>query len=145
MTHICVSKLTIIGSNNGLSPGRRQAIIWTITGILLIGPFGTNFSEILIKIHTFSFKQMRLKMSSEKRRPSCLGLNVVNWRGFNFLCITHCRPPDGIVDSMKEVLTYRNIPGSNILRHGDVFRITGPLWGPQCSGFPSQRASNVVL
>ena len=26
VTHICVNKLTIIGSNNGLSPGRRQAI-----------------------------------------------------------------------------------------------------------------------
>ena len=36
--HICVSKLTIIGSDNGLSPGRRQAIIWTNAGILLIGP-----------------------------------------------------------------------------------------------------------
>ena len=46
--HIYVSKLTIIGSDNGLSPGRRQAIIWTNDGILLIGPFGTNFSEILI-------------------------------------------------------------------------------------------------
>ena len=48
MTHKCVSKLTTIGSDNGLSPGRRQAIIWTIAGILLIGPLGTNFSEILI-------------------------------------------------------------------------------------------------
>ena len=27
MTHICVGNLTIIGSDNGLSPGRRQAII----------------------------------------------------------------------------------------------------------------------
>ena len=36
--HICVSKLTIIGSDNGLSPDRRQAIIWTNAGILLIGP-----------------------------------------------------------------------------------------------------------
>ena len=27
VTHICVSKLAIIGSDNGLSPGRRQAII----------------------------------------------------------------------------------------------------------------------
>ena len=36
MTHICVGKLTIIGSDNGLSPGRRQAIIWTNDGILLI-------------------------------------------------------------------------------------------------------------
>ena len=37
VTHICISKLTIIGSDNGLSPGRRQAIIWTNAGILLIG------------------------------------------------------------------------------------------------------------
>ena len=34
--HICIGKLTIIGSDNGLSPGRRQAIIWTNAGILLI-------------------------------------------------------------------------------------------------------------
>ena len=46
VTHICVGNLTIIGSDNGLSPGRRQAIIWTNAGILLIGPLGTNFSEI---------------------------------------------------------------------------------------------------
>ena len=46
MTHICVSKLTIIGSDNGLSPGQRRAIIWTNAEILLIGPLGTNFSEI---------------------------------------------------------------------------------------------------
>ena len=45
---------TIIGSDNGLSPGRRQAIIWTIAGILLIIPLGTNFSEIAIEIKTFS-------------------------------------------------------------------------------------------
>ena len=77
--HICVSKLTIIGSDNGLSPGRRQAIIWTNAGILLIGPLGTNFSEILIKIHTFSFKKMWLKVSTAKWRPSCLGLNVLKW------------------------------------------------------------------
>ena len=49
VTHICVSKLTIIGSDNGLSLGRRQAIIWTNDGILLIWPLGTNFSEILIE------------------------------------------------------------------------------------------------
>ena len=33
VTHICVSNLTIIGSDNSLSPGRRQAIIWTPVGI----------------------------------------------------------------------------------------------------------------
>ena len=78
MTHICVSDLTIIGSDNGLSPYRRQAIIWTNAGILLIGPLETNFSEILIEILTLSFKKMRLKVSSAKRRPFCLGLNVLS-------------------------------------------------------------------
>ena len=34
VTHICVSKITIIGSDNGLSPGRRQAIIWTNENVL---------------------------------------------------------------------------------------------------------------
>ena len=61
VTHICISKLTIIGSDNGLSPDRLQAIIWTNAGLLLIGPLGTNFSEILIEILTFSLKKMRLK------------------------------------------------------------------------------------
>ena len=78
MTHICVSKLSIIGSDNGLLPDRRQAIIWTNAGILLIGPLGTNFSEISIEILTFSFKKMRLKVSSAKWSPFCLGLNVLN-------------------------------------------------------------------
>ena len=78
MTHICVGELAIIGSDNGLSPGRRQAIIWTNAGILLIGPLGTNFSEILIEMQTFSFKKTHLKMSSGKSRPFCLGLNVLS-------------------------------------------------------------------
>ena len=42
VTHTCVCKLTTIGSDNGLSPGRRQAIIWSNAGILLIGSLGTN-------------------------------------------------------------------------------------------------------
>ena len=78
VTHICVSKLTSIGSDNCLSPGRRQAIIWTNAGILLIGPLGTNFSEILIKMQTFSLKKIRLKMSSAKWWLFCPGLNVLN-------------------------------------------------------------------
>ena len=77
VTHICVSRQTITGSDNGLSPGRHRAIIWTNAGKLLFGPPGTNFSEILIEILTFSFKKMQLKMSSAKRRPFCLGLNVL--------------------------------------------------------------------
>ena len=68
-------KLTIIGSDNGLSPDRCQAIIWSNAGLLLIWPLGTNFNEILIEIHTFSFKKMCLKMSFGKWRPVCLSLN----------------------------------------------------------------------
>ena len=66
VTHICVGKLTIISSDNGLWPGRRQAIIWTNAGILLISPLGTNFNEILIEIWIFSFKKMHLKVSFAK-------------------------------------------------------------------------------
>ena len=60
VTHICVSKPTIIGSDNGFSPGRRQAIIWTNAGILSFGSLGTNFSEMIMEIHTFSFNKMYL-------------------------------------------------------------------------------------
>ena len=78
MTHICVSKQAIIGSDNGLSPGRRQTIIWTNAGFLSIGPLRTYFNENLIKIQQFSLKKMHVKMSSAKWRPSCLGLNELN-------------------------------------------------------------------
>ena len=75
--YICICNLTIIGSNNDLSPGRHQAIIWTNAVILLIGPLGTNFNEILIQICLFSFKEMHLKLSSGHWRPFCLDLNVL--------------------------------------------------------------------
>ena len=88
MTRISVSKLTLIGSDNGLSPGRRQAIIWTNAGILLIGPVGANFSAILIEIYSFSFKKLHLKISSAKWRPCCLGLNVLSVE-----CLTLYPPP----------------------------------------------------
>ena len=66
--HICISKLTIIGSDKGLSLGWRQAIIWTNAGIFLIRTLGTNYGEISSGIHTFSFKKIYLKMSSVKWR-----------------------------------------------------------------------------
>ena len=63
VTHICINKLNIIGSNNGLWPGRRQAIIWTSAGMSLIGPLGT---KILTEIHTFWIKKMHFKLLSGK-------------------------------------------------------------------------------
>ena len=76
MTHICIGNLTIIGSDNGLPPGRHQAIIWNNAAIFLIGPLGTNFNEIVIEILKFSFKKTLMKVASAKWRPFCLGLNV---------------------------------------------------------------------
>ena len=67
---------TIIGSDNDLSPGRRQAIKWNNIGLLSIGPFETKFSEIRIKMRRFSLKKINMKMSSAKWRPFFLGLNV---------------------------------------------------------------------
>ena len=61
---MCVTKLISIGLDNGLSPGRRQAIIWINAEILLIPPLVTNFSEILTELYTFSFMKIQLKMSS---------------------------------------------------------------------------------
>ena len=77
VTHICVGNLTIIGSYNGLSPGRRHAIIWTNAGILLIGPSGTNFSEILIEIHKLSLKtssNIVWNMAAILSRPQCVNV-----------------------------------------------------------------------
>ena len=79
-----VSKQTTTGSDNGLSPGRRQAIIWIIAGILLFGPSGTNFSEILIAIHTFSFKK-----TFENFICKC---NTWWHNGYGFNYITHPDP-----------------------------------------------------
>ena len=78
VTRKCVADLTIIASDNGLSPDRHQAIIWINAGKLLIGPSGTNFSEILVEIHIFSSTKMRLKIPSGKSRPFCIGLNLYN-------------------------------------------------------------------
>ena len=78
VTHICICKLTIIGSDNGLSPGWHQANIRTCAWILLTRILGRKFSEILFKIYTFSFKKMLLKMMSGKWRPFCLDLNVLS-------------------------------------------------------------------
>ena len=97
MTHICVSKLTSIGSDNGLSHGQRQSIIWTIAGILLIGPSRTNFSEILIEICAFLFKKMHLKMA----RPQCVKHQVS----------MHNTDPIHIICSEYEMVTFNEYTG----------------------------------
>ena len=96
---IYVSKIIIIGSDDGLSPDRRQAIIWTNAGMLLIGPLGTNFSEILIEIQIFQFKKMNLKMSSGKcwpfSQPQCVNTHylsashlLTHWGRVMHICVS---------------------------------------------------------
>ena len=64
-------------SDNGLSPGLHQVIIWTNAGILFMGPLGSNFSGILTQTHVFSFQNMHMKMLSVKWQLFCLSLNVL--------------------------------------------------------------------
>ena len=81
VTHICVRKLTITGSDNGLSPGRRQAIIWTNAGILLIRPLGTNFSDFFsqnsnIFIQENAFESVVCEKAAILSRPQCIKKKV---------------------------------------------------------------------
>ena len=71
-------------------PPGRQAIIWTNAGILLIGPLGTNFYEILTEIHIFSFKKMHLKMLYGKWRPFNFGLSVLILKQGNSFQFSSC-------------------------------------------------------
>ena len=104
VTHICVGNLTTISSDNGLSPGRHQAIIWTNAGVLLIGPLATNFSEILIEILTFLFTKMRLNVSCAKWRPCCLDLNVLKVK---FYCV------DVITEERSVSISFSNLNFAN--------------------------------
>ena len=76
MTHICVSKPTTIGSDNGLSPAWRQAIIWTNDRILFIVPLETKFGGFLIRIYKFfSMKRIwkrRMRNGGHLSRPRCV-------------------------------------------------------------------------
>ena len=71
--HICVSKRTIIGLDDGWSPGRRQTIIWTNAGILSIGPLGINLNRNLyIFIQENVFENVVRKLAAILSRPQCL-------------------------------------------------------------------------
>ena len=58
-------------------PGRRQAIIWTNDGILLMGPLGKTSLEFDRKLY-ISFQKKYLYFSSAKWLPFCLGLKVLS-------------------------------------------------------------------
>ena len=81
VTHICVGKLTISGSDNGLSPGRHQAIIWTNAGILLIGHLGTGLGS-----NTYLYLQIQIQIQI---RRICICICI--WSNFKpCICICIC-------------------------------------------------------
>ena len=83
------SKNLVLTHWGRVMPNRRQTIIWTNAEILLIGPLGTNFSEILIEIHKFSFKKCVWKWRLENGGHFCLGLIVLNTaKGCNWMKTT---------------------------------------------------------
>ena len=167
MTHICVGDLIIIGSDNGLSPGRRQAIIWTNAGILLIGPLGTNFNGILLEMLTFSFTKIRLKVSSAKWRPFCLGLIVLSKTmnkptksspGFTLLrlyynscCgyVSHICSfrLDCFTDAMNKYHEVSNIGrtwvGNEIIDHSDVVGASPVGAAPTISSFSTEHLASI--
>ena len=76
VTHICVTKLNVIGSDNGyndLSPDQRSVIIWMNPGQLSIWPLGTNFSKLYTFIQENAFENVVWKMTA-----FCLGLSLFN-------------------------------------------------------------------
>ena len=92
---------------------------------MLIGTLGTNFSEILIEIHIFSFKKMHLKTSSAKWWPFCLGLNVRAWVGnyiSQFFGVGHCNH----ISKFTARCNYSSMMTSS---NGNIFRVTGSLCG----------------
>ena len=76
--HICIGNLTVIGSDNGLSPHQCQAVIWTNPGILLNGPLGRNFEQwhfnknSYIFIQDNSFENVICKMVPILSRLQCV-------------------------------------------------------------------------
>ena len=115
VTHICVTNLTAIGSDDGLTPGRCHAIIWTNAGILLIGPLETNFSTILKKFYTFSLKKMHLKMSSG---PGIMQSNIraaTIYSNIRFICendlMIHIRYSPCLYSNTGECIFSRQLYG----------------------------------
>ena len=75
VTHICVSKLTIIGSDNGLSSRRRLAIFWTsnIVNWTLTIKLQWNLNRnFYIFIHENAFENAVWKMATTSSRPGCV-------------------------------------------------------------------------
>ena len=156
MTDICVSKLTVIGSGNGLSPGQCQSIIWTNAGIFLIGPLGTNFSNILSEIYAILFTKtdalecVVCEMSAILSGPQCvwrISPHVACVEELGQHCFVHVKArrllaPSHyfnqcwlIVPLLNPLEKLENLnQASNIFIEGNVFDMLSAIIPPNCPG-----------
>ena len=82
-------------------PGRRQAIIRTSAGILLIGPLGTDFSEIInqnsnIFTQENAFENVVWKMAAILSRSQCVN-SLRNFEKMVSDLVVRIGPADGLV------------------------------------------------
>ena len=100
-----------------MSPGRRQVIIWTNVGLLLIGTLRTNFSEILSEIFAFSlkknvFENVVCKMATTLLWPQCVNSVEVSksYIPKDIWTALHC-PYFQMVFGLKAFITHIHIDG----------------------------------
>ena len=120
------------GSDNGLSPGQHQALIWTSADILLITPQGAYFNEILFEIQIFSFKgayfiEILFKIQISSFRKMCLNMSFAKWRPF-------CSEGDDLIKPMvSKINDLKWYPWITIVKIShDNF--TDHLWLRACIG-----------
>ena len=77
MTHISVSKITIIGSNNGLSPSHYLNQCWNIVNWALGNKLQWNLNRNLyIFIQENAFENVVWKMAAILSRPQCFKWHI---------------------------------------------------------------------
>ena len=132
VAHVFVGKITIIGSDNGLSPGRRQAIIWTNAGILLIWTLRNkpqwNFNQ------TFSIKKMHLKMSSILPWSNCVKSHVNYFLPICLFCV--------FIKVLFAVIFMVLFSFTSTHQPYISYNLSAK-WNPKCPGISARPARNV--
>ena len=99
-----VKNLGNFGPDSALSLIRYRVITWNNRDILLIGPIGTNCSDIPIKLPTLSFKKMHFKRSAAKYQPYLFMPDMLK---ISLMCIHYCEHMNDI-ETCGPLLTWFN-------------------------------------
>ena len=122
--HICVTKLTIIGSDNCLSPGRCQPIVWTNAEILLIGPY--EQISVLIEIQTFHWRKSicncRMRIAGHCVSASMCEIVTCRWQSYDIMNFWHMRATLPCVYLPSCRLPATSCPTIILKTHDDPFK-----------------------